>query len=60
MKKLLTCAAIMLATIGAKAQSAVGEFSIQPKVGMTIASLTDFDDSKSKVGFVATEISFRI
>ena len=53
MKKLLVCTAMMLATMGAKAQSAVGEFSIQPKVGMSIANLTDIDDSKSKIGFVA-------
>ena len=44
---------MLLATMGANAQSAVGEFSIQPKVGMSIASLTDVDDSKSKIGFVA-------
>ncbi len=53
MKKVITCVAVILATMGAKAQSTVGEFSIQPKVGMSISSLTDIDDSKSKIGFVA-------
>lgn len=52
MKKLLLMAAIMLASVGAYAQHAVGSFNLQPKVGINIANLTDLDDSDPRVGFV--------
>ncbi len=42
----------MLASVGAYAQHAVGSFNIQPKVGVNIANLTEFNDAKSRVGFV--------
>lgn len=38
MKKLLLMAAIMLASVGAYAQHAVGSFNLQPKVGINIAN----------------------
>lgn len=52
MKKLLLMAAVMLASVGAYAQHAVGSFNLQPKVGINIANLTDLDDSDPRVGFV--------
>jgi len=52
MKKLLVMAAVMLASVGAYAQHAVGAFTLQPKVGMNIANLTDADDADARIGFV--------
>lgn len=52
MKKILLMAAVMLASVGAYAQHAVGTFNLQPKVGINIANLTDLDDSDPRVGFV--------
>ena len=52
MKKLLVMAAVMLASVAAYAQHAVGSFTLQPKVGMNIANLTDADDADARIGFV--------
>ena len=52
MKELLVMAAVMLASVGAYAQHAVGSFTLQPKVGMNIANLTDADDADARIGFV--------
>lgn len=52
MKKILMIAAVALASVGAYAQHAVGSFTLQPKVGMTIANLTDLDDSDPRIGFI--------
>lgn len=52
MKKLLVMAAVMLASVGSYAQHAVGSFTLQPKVGMNIANLTDADDADARIGFV--------
>ncbi|WP_274289349.1 porin family protein [Prevotella corporis] len=51
MKKLILMAAVMLASVGAYAQHAVGSFTLQPKVGVSIANLTD-SKADSRVGFV--------
>lgn len=45
-------AAVALASVGAYAQHAVGSFTLQPKVGMTIANVTDVDDSSCRIGFI--------
>lgn len=50
MKKIILTAAIMLASVGAYAQHAVGSINLQPKVGMNIATLTDYEDAKSRIG----------
>ena len=50
MKKIILTAAIMLASAGAYAQHAVGSINLQPKVGMNIATLTDYEDAKSRIG----------
>ncbi len=39
MKKLLLMAAVMLSSVGAFAQHAVGSFTLQPKVGITSVHL---------------------
>ena len=53
MKKLFIVAAMALVSMGASAQHAVGGVTLQPQVGMTLANLTDTDDSKMKAGLVA-------
>lgn len=52
MKKIMMIAALMVMTIAAKAQNAVGELTLKPMVGMTIANITDCDGD-SKIGLAA-------
>lgn len=51
MKKMILMAAIMLSSVSAFAQNEVGQFTLQPKVGINFANLTG-DGTKGKVGFV--------
>ena len=51
MKKILLAAVMLLGTATAFAQHSVGSFTLQPKVGLNIATLTDIDNSKSRVDF---------
>ena len=50
MKKIIMIAAMMVATVAAKAQFEPGTFSFQPKVGFNLSSITA-DDTKYKPGF---------
>ena len=50
MKKMILMAAIMLSSVSAFAQNEVGQFTLQPKVGINFANLTG-DGTKGKVGF---------
>lgn len=50
MKKLLLMAAVMLSSVGAFAQHAVGSFTLQPKVGINVTDITNAD-SKARVDF---------
>lgn len=43
MKKILLTAVVMLASVASYAQQAVGAFTLQPKIGMNIADLTNED-----------------
>lgn len=43
MKKLILMAVMALATVSSFAQQAVGTFTIQPKIGLNLANLTDGD-----------------
>lgn len=52
MKKLILMAAVMLASVGAYAQHAVGSFNLQPKIGMNIANLSE-GDADSRIGLAA-------
>lgn len=53
MKKLLLMAAVMLSSVGAFAQHAVGSFTLQPKVGINITNTTNYSDvAKARVDFV--------
>ena len=53
MKKLFALVAMVLAAGTMQAQMAIGEFSVTPKAGLTLASLTSQDNSKINVGIVA-------
>ena len=48
MKKLFLLVAIMAITVAAKAQHEEGDFTIQPRVGVTFATMTGEDDAKMK------------
>ena len=52
MKKFFMMAVMAVAALTANAQNAEGQVTIMPKAGINIASATNYDDSKSKVGFV--------
>ena len=53
MKKAILSAAIMLASVGAYAQHAVGSITLQPKVGTNFANVTDAKDTDPRVGSAA-------
>ena len=53
MKKVLVVAALMLSSVSTFAQHAVGSFNLQPKVGVSIANLTELKDTDPRVGVVA-------
>lgn len=48
MKKLFLLVAMMAITVAAKAQHEEGDFTIQPRVGVTFATMTGDDDAKMK------------
>ena len=48
MKKLFLLVAMMAMTVAAKAQHEEGDFTIQPRVGVTFATMTGDDDAKMK------------
>jgi hypothetical protein len=50
MKKLMIMAAFMVAAVTANAQGEVGTLTIQPKIGMNLATMTKMDDTKILVG----------
>ena len=52
MKKIMMIAAMMVATVSAKAQFEPGTFSLQPKAGFVLSSITG-DGTKYKPGFTA-------
>ena len=61
MKKVMILAVMMVATLTASAQQAVGTWSVTPKVGMNLATVTNTDDAKMKVGLVAgADLTYQI
>ena len=50
MKKIMMIAAMMVATLSANAQNEVGQFSLKPTVGLNIANITKFANSKVRPG----------
>lgn len=53
MKKILLTAVVMLAFVASYAQQAVGTFTLQPKIGMNVASLTKCDGCDPRIGLAA-------
>ena len=53
MKKILLTAVVMLASVASYAQQAVGTFTLQPKIGMNVASLTKYDGCDPRIGLAA-------
>lgn len=61
MKKLFVMAAMVLSSVGAFAQYNAGDITIQPKVGLSIADMTDLDNSKTRAGVVAgAELEYHV
>lgn len=53
MKKLFLMAAMMVAVLSANAQNEVGQITLKPMAGVTLATITDSEHSKFKIGFAA-------
>ena len=53
MKKILIMAAVLLSSVAASAQHAVGSVTLQPKVGLNIASLTKSEGADPRFGLGA-------
>ena len=53
MKRLMMIAAMMVAVLSANAQNEVGQITLKPMAGVTLATITDSDDSKFRVGLTA-------
>lgn len=53
MKKTFLVATALLLCVSSKAQNAVGSWSLQPKAGINVATMTNDDDAKIRVGLVA-------
>ena len=53
MKKILVMAALMVASVATFAQNEVGRWTVQPKFGMNIASLTKAEGSDARIGIAA-------
>ena len=52
---------MVLSSVGAFAQYNAGDITIQPKVGLSIADMTDLDDSKTRAGVVAgAELEYHV
>ena len=62
MKKLMMAAGLLLLGFGTSfAQNAVGTVTLQPKVGVNVACLTDEDDSQARVGFTGgVELGYQV
>lgn len=61
MKKILLGLFVFAASLTANAQKEVGTIQIQPKVGITIANLTDLDENSSRIGMIAgAEVSYTV
>ena len=61
MKKLLFLASMMMLSMGAFAQFAPGTLSIQPKVGLNVANLSDLDNTDPRLGVVVgAELEYQL
>lgn len=53
MKKLFLAVVVMMVSAATFAQNEVGQLTIQPKVGVNIANITDADDADPRIGLAA-------
>ena len=61
MKKILLTLTVMLASVATYAQHAVGTVTIQPKLGMNVAGLTDMKGSDPRIGLAAgAEVEYQV
>ena len=61
MKKLFLMAAMALISLGASAQHAVGGLTLQPQVGLSLATVTKTDDTSLKAGLLAgAELEYQV
>jgi len=61
MKKLMMMAAFMVVTLTANAQFTPGTWSVQPKGGLGLSTLTDFSDSKiTLAGMIGGEMEYQV
>lgn len=61
MRKVLLVAAMMMASVATFAQNAVGQWTIQPKVGLNIADFQKVDNSKVRCGVaVGAEVEYGV
>jgi hypothetical protein len=51
MKKLFFVASMMMLSLGAFAQHEVGTLTLQPKVGVNIANMSETDNADPRIGF---------
>ena len=61
MKKIMMIAAFVVAALTANAQREVGQFTIQPKAGFGLSTVTKIDDSKLTVAaMIGGEVEYQI
>ncbi|MGN0069305.1 MAG: porin family protein [Prevotella sp.] len=61
MKKMIVMVAMAFCSAAAFAQHSVGTVTVQPRAGMSIASLTDIDDSDCRIGIAAgAELEYQV
>ena len=61
MKKFLLAAAMVLVSVGASAQHAVGGLTLQPRVGLSLATITKTDDTSLRAGLLAgAELEYQV
>lgn len=61
MKKILLSLSVMLASVATYAQQPVGTITVQSKLGMNVASLTDLKGSDPRIGLAAgAEVEYQV
>lgn len=61
MKKMILTAVVLLSSVAIFAQRAVGTVSLKPQVGVVGATMTEFKNTKMKVGFTAgAELEYQV
>ena len=53
MKRVMIVATTLLLSVSTNAQNPVGSWSLQPGAGINLATMTNDDDAKTRIGLVA-------